>query len=64
MEEYQKRVVEEKQALDEKRQALFNFMTTGTFRVLDQAEKDRMRIQHSIMGLYSEVLHQRIAAFN
>lgn len=61
--EYQERVVKEKADLDEKRTNLLNFFNTDTFRNLDQAEKDRMRVQHSIMGVYSEVLHQRIAAF-
>jgi hypothetical protein len=60
---FQKRVIEEKADLDEKRRKLLAFSTTDAFRRLDQAEKDRLRTQHSVMGVYSEILHQRIAAF-
>jgi hypothetical protein len=60
---FQKRVIEEKADLDEKRRKLLAFSTTDAFRWLDQAEKDRLRTQHSVMGVYSEILHQRIAAF-
>ncbi len=63
MNEYQDRVRKEKLDLDEKRASLISFFNTDIFRQLDQAEKDRMRTQHSIMGVYSEILHQRISAF-
>lgn len=61
---HQERVVEEKRDLDEKREKLLAFLSTDLFRGLDQAEKDRLRTQLSVMGLYSDILNQRIAAFN
>jgi hypothetical protein len=64
MSTFQDRVREEKTELDEKRQKLLTFFNTDIFRSLDQAEKDRLRVQHSVMGVYSEILLQRISAFN
>ena len=64
MKEFQERVVEEKKQLDEKRHTLEQFFTSSLFRELDQAEKDRLRTHHSVMGVYSEIQHQRISAFN
>lgn len=64
MSTYQERVIEEKRELDEKRQKLLEFFNTDIFRGLTQAEKDRLRTQHSVMGVYSEILHQRISAFS
>lgn len=60
---HQQRVVDEKAELDEKREKLLAFFNTDLFRGLDQAEKDRLRTQHGVMGVYSEILHQRISAF-
>lgn len=60
---YQQRVVDEKVELDEKQEKLLAFFNTDLFRGLDQAEKDRLRTQHGVMGVYSEILHQRISAF-
>lgn len=64
MSTFQDRVKAEKIELDEKRQKLLDFFNTDIFRSLDQAEKDRLRVQHGVMGVYSEILLQRIAAFN
>lgn len=64
MSTYQERVIEEKRELDEKHQKLLEFFNTDIFRGLAQAEKDRLRTQHSVMGVYSEILHQRISAFS
>lgn len=61
---HQQRVVDEKTELDAKRERLLSFLNTDTFRGLDQAEKDRLRTQHAVMGLYSDILHQRISAFS
>ena len=63
MQAFQQRVVDEKADLDDKRAKLLAFFNTDVFRGLDQAEKDRLRTQHGLMGSYSEILHQRIAAF-
>jgi hypothetical protein len=60
---HQQRVIDEKTELDDKREKLLAFFNTDLFRGLDQAEKDRLRTQHGVMGVYSEILHQRIAAF-
>ena len=60
---HQQRVVDEKKELDEKRDKLIVFFCTPVFAALDQSEKDRLRLQHGVMGLYSEILGQRIAAF-
>jgi hypothetical protein len=61
---YQQRVVDEKAELDEKREKLLAFFNTDLFRGLGQSEKDRLRIQYSVMGVYSEILHQRVTAFS
>lgn len=60
---HQVRVVEEKKDLDEKREKLLQFFNTPTFRKLPQSEKTLLRLQHSIMGIYSDILNQRIAGF-
>lgn len=61
MEDYQKRVVEEKKELDVKIDKLSDFLnrTAG----LPQAEVARMDRQVIYMGLYSEVLAERIENF-
>ena len=65
MEEYQQRVVEEKNALDEKIQSLEAFMTEDneTFAALPVAEKTRMAHQRDHMEAYSRVLGDRISNF-
>ncbi len=60
---HQQRVVDEKKELDDKREKLIAFFCTPIFAALDQSEKDRLRLQHGVMGIYSEILGQRIAAF-
>jgi len=60
---HQVRVVEEKKELDEKVNKLLVFLFTPTFDALDESEKARLRLQHSVMKLYSDILGQRIAAF-
>ena len=64
MKAHEDRVILEKKELDEKREKLLAFFNTDIFRHLDQAEKDRLRIQHSVMGVYAEILFCRIAAFS
>lgn len=63
MEPYQQRVVDEKNELDTKRGNLMAFFSTSVFLRLDQGEKDRLRTQHLVMGIYSDILNQRIEAF-
>jgi hypothetical protein len=60
---HQQRVVDEKKELDDKREKLFAFFSTPTFRGLDQAERNLLTLQYSVMGVYSEILRHRIAAF-
>lgn len=63
MKQYQQRVVGEKNELDERIERLLLFFNSDLFRSLDQAEKDRLRTQYRVMGVYSEILKQRISAF-
>jgi hypothetical protein len=63
MKEYQQRVIDEQDELDLKRARLLDFFETKMFRELDQNEKDRLRTQFGIMGVYSTILKQRITAF-
>lgn len=63
MEAFQQRVVDEKQALDEKIQKLTAFVVGSIFSGLDEDERSRLSIQLQHMIGYSEVLGQRIAAF-
>ena len=60
---YQQRVVDEKTELDEKREKLFAFLNIELFCSLDQSEKDLLLSQYEAMGIYSDILRQRISAF-
>lgn len=53
----------EKNELDSKRDKLKAFIGGDTWEGLDDAEKDRLSHQLSLMDEYSMVLGQRIAAF-
>lgn len=65
MQPHQQRVVEEKTELDEKIMKLGEFVMQrfGVFDKLHIAERIRLMRQLSIMQLYSQVLEERIAAF-
>lgn len=64
MEEFQKRVVEEKEELDKKAMKLSEFIGhSPIFDTLDPAEQERLKEQNDIMWQYSEILGRRIAAF-
>jgi len=64
MQDFQKRVVEEKEALDEKARALSNFIGNGgMIESLDPEEQERLKEQNDIMWQYSEILGKRIEAF-
>jgi hypothetical protein len=60
---HQHRVILEKTELDESLKKLAAFLATKTFAYLDGAEQDRLRAQADAMGVLSEILRQRIAAF-
>ena len=63
MQDFQKRVVDEKTELDEKREKLGAFKNTDAFARLPWQEQERLNTQAHIMTMYSAVLGERIAAF-
>lgn len=63
MEAFQERVVEEKRELDEKLTALCEFIKSEQFRTLSADEHGRMNVQQALMAYYSQVLGDRIEAF-
>ena len=60
---HQTRVIEERDALNEKLDKLEAFFKTPLFDGLDEAEQKRLSLQSIVMARYSDVLSQRIAAF-
>lgn len=60
---HQQRVVTEKAELDEKLTKLRVFFDTPVYKSLDIAEQGRLQAQSLIMGSYSSILANRIAAF-
>ena len=63
MQPHQERVIAEKKELDERGNKLDQFILSEKFGTLPAAEQERMKRQLEIMGKYSEVLGERIAAF-
>lgn len=65
MEDYQKRVVEEQEALNTKIEALTKFCKEGTspYKNLIPAEKADLKTQLSAMNVYSQTLGRRIERF-
>lgn len=63
MEPHQQRVVDEKEALDTKISALGNFIAGDFYKSLPHAEQIRLNIQLTHMQAYSQVLGERISAF-
>lgn len=63
MQPHQQRVVDEKAALDVLLTALGKFIGSDEYAALDSEERRRLRLQCDLMGEYSAVLGQRIAAF-
>lgn len=63
MKPYQERVIAEKRELDERGDKLEQFILSDRFSALPAPEQERMKRQLEIMGEYSEVLGERIAAF-
>ena len=60
---YQDRVVAEAEELGEKVVGLEMFFKTELFKSLERRDKDLLRNQAYVMGLYSEILHKRIMRF-
>lgn len=63
MQPHQQRVVDEKRELDEKIDKLIGFLETEIFKTLPVDEQERLNRQAIIMGMYTEVLRERIEAF-
>jgi hypothetical protein len=65
MQDYQKRVIEEKADLDDRLLKLRKFISVGnaTYDALPHPEKARLVRQVLAMGDYSQVLKERIDAF-
>lgn len=60
---YQQRVCEEREALDRKRKKLSMFFGTDAYHRLPDEERTRMRRQAEAMTSYSDILKERIDAF-
>jgi len=63
MEDYQKRVIEEKQELDRKIGKLTSFLDSIPGKSLNGDESERMKRQLTLMGNYSDVLGERMESF-
>lgn len=63
MEDYQKRVIEEKSDLDEKIKRLEEFVNADSFSELSSSEQGLIMVQHEAMHHYSGVLERRIELF-
>ena len=60
---YQQRVVDERAELDSRRSRLEQYISTPGFNERDNAEQKRMVRQLLAMGVYSDMLRERIEAF-
>lgn len=63
MQDFQLRVIEERQSLDEKRVKLAVFISGDLFKSLPLDEQDRLRRQLDVMDAYSQILCERISEF-
>lgn len=63
MNDFQQRVIDEKNDLDEKIVKLDEFIGTDIFYKLFLSEQDRLEKQFILMQDYSEVLGERIGEF-
>lgn len=65
MEDYQLRVMEEKEQLDTKMEALNKFITgkSKNYTNLPKDEKADLKTQYSAMQVYSQALERRINRF-
>jgi hypothetical protein len=62
MKDHIERVIEEAASLNEKRDRLFKFFGSDTYRKLDISERNLLSIQHSVMTVYLDILNQRISS--
>ena len=63
MEEYQKRVIVERDELHEKVRKLEEFFRSDIYLGLDIVERDLMRMQWHAMEVYLRILNMRLAGF-
>jgi hypothetical protein len=64
MQEYQVRVVDEQEALEDKAIALYNFLASKHFDALSEIDQELLKMQYYSMKVYSGILKQRIGRFN
>ncbi len=64
MEDWQQRVVDEYNALDEKCEKLEAFLVTKAFFELELVDRTLLIQQHNAMSLYAYVLNSRIERFS
>ena len=64
MQEYQKRVIQEKNDLDEKLNGLYVFLNSDASDNLDGKDKTLLVEQSCIMASYLAILKTRIGGFN
>ena len=60
---HQKRVIDEKRELDERKEKLEAFFETPTFAQLDADEQGRLHAQRGAMAAYARILGERISVF-
>lgn len=63
LEPYQERVVAEKAELDERRAKLVAFLASPAVGVITMPEQERLHQQAVTMGVYSDILRERIEAW-
>ena len=63
MEEYQKRVIDERDELKRKVDKLYAFLGSSIYQGLNSADRRRLDRQHDVMSEYEEILSERIAEF-
>lgn len=63
MQDWQQRVIDEKNELDARREKLGEFKNTNQFIMLPWHEQERITTQAHLMTAYSAVLGERIANF-
>lgn len=63
MEDYQKRVIDEKKELDSKIEKLNSFFETATYNSMEYDDRKLLLDQSDAMSKYSEILEERINKF-
>lgn len=64
MDNYRRRVIDEQGELEARRGRLSAFMGTATYGGLARPDRILLRMQYKVMGLYSEILLERIKGFS